>query len=174
MGHGTDFYVAYPKGRGLVSPGPLWCCCACWLLAVGCWPGVVAELLLLLLLLLSVDAAVAAVAAATAFGGASGCAAGNGISVSGAGAIRWCLWPWCSQWSFFFWRWAYKVVRLSVHICYWCWWRCWCWDWCGAGGGRAAHLRPRKSRPAGLPEANKWMKQNKKNRKASALICLHS
>ena len=36
------------------------------------------------------------------------------------------------QWSLFFWRWDYKMVLLSVHICYWCWRRCWCWDWCGA------------------------------------------
>ena len=28
--------------------------------------------------------------------------------------------------SFCFWRWGYKMVRLSVHICYWC--------WCAAGG----------------------------------------
>ena len=55
--------------------------------------------------------------------------------------VWWCSWPCCWQWSFFFWRWGYKMVQLSMHICYCCWWRCWCWDWCGAGGGRAAHLR---------------------------------
>ena len=66
----------------------------------------------------------------------------------------WCFWPCCWQWSFFFWYWGYKMVRLSVHTCYWCWWRCWCWDWCGAGGGRAAHVRPRKSRRDGLTLIN--------------------
>ena len=52
-------------------------------------------------------------AAAAAFGGASDHPAGN-------------------EWSFFFGRWGYKKVLLSVHICYWCFRRCWCWDWCGA------------------------------------------
>ena len=40
--------------------------------------------------------------------------------------FRWCFWPCRWQWRFFFWRWGYKMVLLSVHICYWCWWRCWC------------------------------------------------
>ena len=84
----------------------------------------------------------------------------------------WCFWPCCWQLSFCFWcyemvlllllpllllvvllamllameflllalgHWGYKMVLLSVHIwhiCYWCWRR--------AGGGKAAHLRPRK------------------------------
>ena len=54
----------------------------CWLWAVGCWLWGVGWWL-------AVVVAVAAVAAA-AFGGASGHAAGNGVSSSGAGAIRWC------------------------------------------------------------------------------------
>ena len=44
----------------------------------------------------------------------------------------WCFWPYCWQWRFFFWSWGYKMVLLSVHIYYRCWWRCWRWDWCGA------------------------------------------
>ena len=59
------------------SDGPLQCCCACRLWAVGRWLGVVAVVALV--------AVVAAVAAA-AFGGA----AGNGGSSSGAGAKKWC------------------------------------------------------------------------------------
>ena len=43
--------------------------------------------------------------------------------------LWWCFWPCRWQWRFFFWRWGYKMVLLSVHICYWCWRRCWCWDW---------------------------------------------
>ena len=46
-----------------------------------------------------------------------------------------CFWPCLWQWHlefFFLGRGVYIMVQLSVHICYWCWWRCWCWDWCGA------------------------------------------
>ena len=68
--------------------------------AVGCWLAVVAAVsvvavvagvaLVAVVVAAVVVAVVAAVAAAAAFGGASGHAAGNGVSSSGAGAIKWC------------------------------------------------------------------------------------
>ena len=70
------------RSRARFPPGPLQCCCACGLWAVGCWLAVVAGVAL-------VAVVVAVVAAAAAFGGASGHAAGNGVS-SGAGAKKWC------------------------------------------------------------------------------------
>ena len=61
------------------SDGPLQCCCACRLWAVGCWLGVVAAVAMVAVV------ALVAVVAAAAFG-----AAGNGGSSSGAGAKKRC------------------------------------------------------------------------------------
>ena len=95
------------RSRARFPPGPLQCCCACGLWAVGCWIAVVAAVAVVAVVagvaLVAVVVAVVAAAVAAAFGGASGHASGNG-------------------------GWGYKMVLLSVHICYWCWWRCWCWD----------------------------------------------
>ena len=81
------------RSRARFPPGPLQCCCACGLWAVGCWLAVVAAVAVVTVVagvaLVAVVAAVAA-AVAAAFGGASGHAAGNGGSSSGAGAIKWC------------------------------------------------------------------------------------
>ena len=92
------------------SPALLCLWAVCGLLAVGCWLAVVAAVAVVAVVagvaLVAVVVAVVAVVAAAvaaAFGGASGHASGNG-------------------------GWGYKMVLLSVHICYWCWWRCWCWD----------------------------------------------
>ena len=70
-------------------------------------------LLLLLSVLLLVVVAVAAVASAAAFGGASGRAAGNGVS-AGAWAIKWCC---C------WWRCCCCCCRCCCCCCcYWCFW----------------------------------------------------
>ena len=63
----------------------------CWLAVVAAVSvvAVVAGVALVAVVVAAVVAVVAAVAAA-AFGGASGHAAGNGVSSSGAGAIKWC------------------------------------------------------------------------------------
>ena len=63
------------RSRARFPPGPLRCCCACRLLAVGCW-------------------LVACCCCCC--------------------CCFWrCFWPCCWQWSFFFWRWGYKMVLLS-------------------------------------------------------------
>ena len=85
------------KSRARFPPGPpvllcLWAV-GCWLLAVGCWLAVVAAVAVVAVVagvaLVAVVVAVVAAVAAAAFGGASGHAAGNGVS-SGAGAKKWC------------------------------------------------------------------------------------
>ena len=86
------------RSRARFPPGPLQCCCACGLWAVGCWLAVVAAVAVvavvagvaLVAVVVAVVVAAVAAAVAAAFGGASGHAAGNGGSSSGAGAIKWC------------------------------------------------------------------------------------
>ena len=61
----------------------------CGLLAVGCWLAVVAAVAVVAVVAGVALVAVVVAVAAAAFGGASGHAAGNGVS-SGAGAKKWC------------------------------------------------------------------------------------
>ena len=80
----------HPISKGSRARLPLntfrrWCACwlGCWLWAGGSWLAVVAAV--------AAVVAAAVVAAAAAATGASGHAAfGNGISASGAGAVKWC------------------------------------------------------------------------------------